>query len=130
MKRLILFALIGAVVCGCQPGQRKHWSKTNTTLEQAIKDCKECKETARGEAQVEHYYRYREGTEGFDTGSIANNDLNSELERSNRDFDEQRFFRSCMRSRGYDQIPEHRISSDMRKTNRFGGGEIQHLTGE
>ena len=126
MKRLIFFALIGAVVCGCQPGQRKHWSKPNTTLEQAIKDCKECKETARGEAQAEHYDRYREGIEGFDARPIAN----SELERSNRDFDQQRFFRACMRSRGYQQIPEHRISSDKRKTNRFGGGEIQHLAGE
>ena len=126
MNRLFFFVLIGVVVCGCQPSQRKHWSKPSTTLEQAIKDCKQCKETARGEAQAEHYDRYRDSLQGVKAGPIAN----SELERSNRDFDKQRFFKACMRSRGYHQIPEYRISSDMRKTNRFGGGEIQHVAGE
>ncbi len=126
MRRLLFFALIGTVVCGCQPNQRKYWSKPNTTLEQAIKDCKECKETAQGKAQAEHYDRYREGIENIKAAPITN----SELERSNRDFDKQRFFRACMTSKGYREVLEHRIGSDTRKAHRFGGGEIQHLAGE
>ena len=126
MKRLLFFALIGTVACGCQPKQRKYWSKPKTTLEQAIEDCKKCKGTAQGKAQAEHYDRYREGIENINVAPITN----SELERSNRDFDKQRFFRACMRPKGHRQVPEHRIGSDTRKANRFGGGEIQHLTGE
>ncbi len=127
MKRQLVFALLSVFVLGCQSElqTRKYWSKPNTTLEQAIEDCKKCKETARGKAQEGHYNRYRDRVEN--NNSVP---FNSELERMDRDFDNLHSFRSCMRSLEYQQVPEHRLGSDMRKANRFGGGEIQHLAGD
>ena len=127
MWRQPFIALMSLLIVGCQSQSqtRKYWTKSNTTLAQTIKDCQKCKETARGKATEGHYNRYRNSvTSG---GSIP---FGGELEESERYFDKVHYFRSCMRSLGYQQIPEHRIGSEMRKANRFGAGDIQHLAGE
>ncbi|MHC4118040.1 MAG: hypothetical protein ACYSWO_11085 [Planctomycetota bacterium] len=126
MKRFLVSAIVGIVACGCQPQQRLYWSKSDATIGQVIEDCRQCKETARGKAQAEHYHRYRQSIRDINAVPIASD----EIERSNRDFDEMRFFGACMRSRGYQQVSEHRVGPEKRKASRFGGGEIQHLAGK
>lgn len=127
MKRLPFIVLMSVFIVGCQsPSQtRKYWTKLNTTLEQAIEDCKQCTETARGKATEGYYNQYRDSV--VDGEAIP---FDSTLAESQRDFEELHSFRRCMRSLGYQQVFERQIATDARRTYRLGGGEIQHLAGE
>ena len=128
MKRLLCLALLSALVLGCQSQSQKrmYWSKPDTTIEQAKDDCQKCKLLARAEAQARQYDRYRARAVNRTAASFTSPELNE----FDRDIDELHSFRSCMRSLGYQPIPEHRLDSDKRKAYRFGGGTIQHLAGD
>lgn len=127
MRKRSFPILLAVFIWGCQSElpKRKYWVKPDTTLEQAVADCKTCRETARGKAHAGHYDRYQDHRDNSHLPPLG-----GELEEANRDFDELHAFRSCMRSLGYEQVPDYRLRSRLHKANRFGGGDIQHLAGE
>ncbi len=126
MRSLIAFLFLTVLIVGCQSETKSHkyWLKSGTTLEQALKDCKKCKVSAHGDAQAGYYERHRERME-----SNHSSPFSEEFDRVDRDADDLRSFRSCMRQLGYDLVVEHRLEKDIRKTHRFGGNDIQYIAG-
>ena len=127
MKRLTTLLFLSISMPGCQSQSKSlmYWYKPDTTLEQAIKDCKQCRERAHGDAQAGHYDRYHARTENPHSVPYSES-----TDRFDRDIDDLHSFRSCMRQLGYTPVLEHRLGADVRKTYRFGGNEIQHIAGK
>ena len=127
MKSLLTSALLCIFLIGCQSqsNTRKYWYRPDTTLEQAIKDCKACKESARGDAQAGHYDRYRDRLDNSHPTPY-----NDALERADRDAENLHSFRSSMRQLGYKPVLERHLGSELRKTHCWGGSDIQYIAGK
>lgn len=127
MRVSIVIAFLSIINFGCQSQSksRQYWLKSDTTLEQAIMDCKKCRESAHGDAQAGHYDRYRARMENNHATPY-----NEELDRADRDADDLFSFRNCMRKLGYRPVSEGHLGAEIRKTHRFGGNDIQYIAGK
>ncbi len=119
---LLLFVLVGL---GCRPAWPEYWYHPDKTLEEARKDCRECRDRARVHAQEEYILRYRDSMEHRRPWQMEN----EVIEQADRDFDKEQAFTACMTEKGYQQRREFPLDTEVRRGTGYGPTGTEHLAG-
>jgi hypothetical protein len=125
MSRCTIVILMCVASLGCHSKSRKYWFSPDRTLEEVVADCRQCDRQADIRAQEEHILRYRDSVEQGQSWRMGT----ESIEQVDRDLDKENAFNGCMTSKGYRQVRDFPLGSEIRKRDCFGGDAPQHLAG-